>query len=175
MSSDIRKDKACQRRVLTTGLTAGIQLCQEPDIIKEATTLPFNLIITWSCLHRKDTFLEMLQHLCCSYPAVAMVNTNILANRGISTTVDFTPFIETINPSSSSQYFQHLEPSRAHSSIFGPAATIRFNPSPDLCTFTNLMHAAFAPTGLIPNFNSTPCLTSNICTLRSSVAAPTRS
>ena len=28
--------------------------------------------------------LEMLQHLCCSYPAVAMVNTNMVANRGIS-------------------------------------------------------------------------------------------
>ena len=28
--------------------------------------------------------LELLQHLCCSYPAVAMVNTNMVANRGIS-------------------------------------------------------------------------------------------
>ena len=28
--------------------------------------------------------LEMLQHLCCSYPAVAIVNTNMVANRGIS-------------------------------------------------------------------------------------------
>ena len=27
--------------------------------------------------------LELLQH-CCSYPAVAMVNTNMVANRGIS-------------------------------------------------------------------------------------------
>ena len=47
--------------------------------------------------------LEMLQHLCCSYPAVAMVNTNMVANRGISSlhTIHIS-----INPSSSSQYFQ---------------------------------------------------------------------
>ena len=55
-----------------------------------------------------DIIIGIAAALCCSYPAVAMVNTNMVANRGISTVVAFTSSIETINPSSSSQYFQQL-------------------------------------------------------------------
>ena len=36
-------------------------------------------------------------------------------------------------------------PSKAHPSILGAAATISFNPFPDLCSSTNLTHAAFTP------------------------------